>query len=210
VRTGLLVVVGMATEARILGGEHRVIVGTAGLEAALGDNPAGVISFGLCGALDPALSAGDLVIADGVVTPAGRIATDGAWAARLAAALPAAARGDVAASGMMASSREEKAALRVGTGAGIVDMESHRVAQGAAWAAIPFAVVRAVSDAAADALPRCAQAGFREDGQTDIAAVLRALARRPWEFPALIRTARGAGKALKSLGKAAKVLAPPA
>ncbi len=207
--TGLVVVVGMASEARIFGGEHKVIVGAAGLEAALRDKPYGVVSFGLCGALDPALKAGDLVIAGGVITPDGRLATDIAWSDQLAAALPASQRGDVAASGVMAASREDKAALRAAGGARIVDMESHKVAHAAARAGVPFAVARAVSDTAADALPRCAQAGFRDDGQTDIPAVLRALARRPWELPALIRTAVGAGKAFKTLEKASKVLAPP-
>ena len=78
-------------------------------------------------------------------------------------------------------------------------MESHLAAAAAARLGVPFAVLRAVSDAADDDLPVAAQAGFSPDGRTNIAAVLAALARRPGEFPALIRTARNAGKALAAL-----------
>jgi hypothetical protein len=52
-------------------------------------------------------------------------------------------------------------------------------------------------------LPQAAQAGFKPDGEPDIAAVIRALARAPWALPALIRVALDAEAAFKALAVAA-------
>ena len=110
---------------------------------------------------------------------------------------------------MIVGSVGAKAALREVSGAAIVDMETHAVAKAASDAGLPFVVVRAVSDTAAFALPRAAQAGFKPDGRPDVAAVMRALVARPWELPALLRTARDAENAFKSLSRAAWALTPP-
>ena len=88
-------------------------------------------------------------------------------------------------------------------------METHAVARAARAAGLPFAVVRAVSDSAAFALPRAAQAGFKADGEPDVGAVIAALVRRPWELPALIRTAVDAERAFRSLAVAAQALTSP-
>jgi hopanoid-associated phosphorylase len=206
--SSLLIVVGMTREAKVAQGRGRTCVGAARLASELA-GAGGVVSFGLCGALDPALAVGDVVIADGVLFGGARHATDSAWTAALYGALPSARRGDMASGDVIVASAAAKAALRRATGAVAVDMESHAVARAAAAAGIPFAVVRVVSDGAASALPRAAQAGFKADGEPDVAAVIRALAARPWELPALIRTALDAEKAFKSLAWAATALAPP-
>jgi hopanoid-associated phosphorylase len=205
---GLVIVVGLVREARIAARRGRVAIGAAGIPAVL---PAarGLISFGLCGALDPSLRVGDLVIADGVVSGAGAVAADPAWTAALRVALPGARTGVAAGSDAVVGSAAAKAALRRTSGAAIVDMESHVVAAAARAATLPFAVVRAVSDTAAFALPRAAQAGFKPDGEPDVGAVIGALLRRPWELPGLIRTAVDAGKAFRSLEAAAPALPPP-
>ena len=60
----LIAVVGMAAEARIIAGDGVSVVISGGrtkglenrLEAALGGAAGGVLSFGLCGALDPTLT----------------------------------------------------------------------------------------------------------------------------------------------------------
>ncbi len=197
-----LIIVGLAREAAIAGRLGRVAVGAAGLAAALGA-PSGLISFGLCGALDPALRVGDLLIADAVVSAASRVTADAAWTAALREAIPGARRGDIAAGDHILDSPAAKDALRRASGAAAVDMESHHVARAAQAAGLPFAVLRAVSDGAARVLPRAATAGFRADGEPDVAAVLRALARAPWELPALIRVALEAEAAFKALARAA-------
>ena len=205
---GLVIIVGLVREAKIVGARGRVAIGTGGIEGAL-VGARGLVSFGVCGALDPAFAVGDVVIADGVVAEDGHRPADAAWAAILRAALPNARAGLVAGGDAVVGSVAAKAALRGASGAAIVDMESHAVARAAHDAGLPFAVVRAVSDTAAVALPRAAQAGFRPDGEPDVTAVIAALARRPWELPALIRTALDAEKAFRSLAVAARALTPP-
>lgn len=195
----LLIVVGMDREARIVAGRGQVIVGTRGLEAALMERPSGVLSFGLCGGLDPALRVGDLVIGGG----------NAGWLDELAAALPGAVRGEVIGSDDIVGSAAAKTALRAKTGAIAVDMESHIVAEAAVRAGVPFAILRAVSDPADRTLPRAAQAGFNPDGSVNIPAVLAALLRRPGELPALLQTARDAAKAFAALETAAAALTGP-
>ena len=205
---GLVIVVGLVREARIAEGRGRVAIGAAGLQGVLA-GARGLVSFGICGALDPALRVGDLVVAEGVVGGNARLATDPTWTATLRAALPGSQKGLAAGGDVIVGSAAAKAALRQASGAAIVDMESHSVAEAAHEAGLPFAVVRAVSDTAASALPRAAQAGFKADGEPDVGAVIRALAARPWELPALIRTALDTERAFRSLAVAAQTLTPP-
>ena len=199
----------MNREARAIPSSARVVVGAAGLEAALGAGAAGVISFGLCGGLDPALVPGDLIVGTAVSFGQERIETDPAWTARLGRDLSPARTGLVAGSEAIVATARAKAALRRSTQALAADMESHRVARAAAAAGVPFAIVRAVSDGADEDLPRAAQAGFRPDGRTDVGAVIRGLIARPGELPALLRTARNAGAGFRTLDRVAPALSRP-
>ncbi len=201
--------VGMVSEAKLLAGRDvRVIIGggqarrlEAELEAELAAGTAGVLSFGLCGALDPVLGVADLVIASAVVTSQS-IPTDVAWTERLSAALPEAKVGALAGRDEMAADVEAKAELRRETGAAVVDMESHVVATLARRHGVPFAVLRAVSDTAHHTLPEAARVGLRPDGKPDFLAVLRSLSAKPRQLPALIRTGRDAGAAHGALSRA--------
>jgi len=161
-----------------------------------------VISFGLCGGLDPALRVADIVIASGVITDSETISADAAWISRLRAALPEAMVGALAARDEMAPDVAAKADLRRATNALAVDMESHIVATAARLHGIPFAVLRAVSDTAAHTLPEAARVGLRADGKADLLAVLGRLSADPRQMPALIRTGRDAGKAHRALSQA--------
>jgi nucleoside phosphorylase len=202
-----LFVVGMRREARILGAGRRVQVGAHGLAEALAARPpAAVISFGLCGALSRRLAYGDLVLATGVIGGGATIDTDSALAGRLCAGLPQAIRGPVAGSPVIVGEAREKAGLAASTGAIAVDMESHLVARAALASRTPFAVLRAVSDRAADSLPAAAKAGFRPDGAVDVLAVIAALLRRPGDLPGLIHTAQGAGAGFRALALASRTL----
>ena len=199
----LVVVVGLAREARIVRRRARVVIGLRGLDDALAQGASGIMSFGLCGGLDPRLAVGDIVLGDAVSDGDQRYETSVAWTAELAAALPGAARAVFTGADTIVGSPGEKAALRERTGAGAVDMESHLVAAAAAEAGVPFAIVRTISDPADHELPHAAKAGFRNNGEADVGAVLAGLLRRPSEFPALIRIARAAGRACKALDHAA-------
>lgn len=203
---GILIVVGMNREARAARPLGRVVVGAEALVRALGDGATGVLSFGLCGGIDPALGPGNLVIGNRVRAGDRDIAVDAEWLERLTRALPDVAVGGVAGADAIVGTSTAKAALRAETGAVATDMESHRAALAALEAGVPFAILRAVSDGATESLPLCAQMGFRSDGSVDIGAVVRGLMRRPTEFPALMRTARHAGKAMTALTEAANRL----
>lgn len=206
VLSSLLVMVGLTREARIVRGDARVLVGGRYLEPALAERPAAFLSFGLCGALDPSLKIGDLVLGDSVTTDNGRFAADAAWIAELASAAPRARLAGVAAGPNMLTSPKAKAELRARTGAAAVDMESHLVAEAAARLGVPFAVLRSVSDRADHTISAPAQAGFSVDGNPDLAGVLSALLARPLDFPALVRNAIHAAAAFKALDVCARTL----
>ena len=171
-RPWLIAVVGMVREARIISGEGVTVVVGGGdavaLERRLAEtldripttDSGGVLplllSFGVCGGLSPSLKVGDIIIAASVISEGRRRPTDGLWAERLAKALPGAHLADMAAGEAMIGSIADKRALRLASGAATVDMDSHVVARTAERYALPFAVVRAVSDAADHALPPAA------------------------------------------------------
>lgn len=205
----LLAVVGLKREARIVAsGEIEPVIGggdAAGLavrlEAAITQHrPDGVISFGLAGALDPALSVGDVVVASAVIAEGERRwPTDPGWRRDLVERLPGAILAEIAGSDGMLIASEAKAALHRATKAAAADMESHIAARAAARHDIPFATIRAVSDTAERTLPKAVLAGMKPDGGANLAGVLGELARRPWEAPALIRTGLEAEAAFRAL-----------
>jgi len=212
-RSRILAVVGMTREAKILDGLQPVIGGgcaepLAGqLEAELGLGAAGVISFGLCGALAQPLKVGDVVVGEAVVGEAGETyAADPAWSARLHAALPEAAHGRFAWARRPVASLRQKAELREATGAVAVDLESLIVGRMARRYGAPFAILRAVSDAADRALPHAAQVGLGPDGRPAIGAVLASLRDHPWQIVSLVRTALEAEDGFQALEHARQVL----
>jgi len=216
----VIAVAGMAFEARIARGDGVDAVFAAradllerALSAALARGASGVISFGTAGGLAPDLPPGTLIIADAVDGPFGRVATDPAWTARLAAALaasPLAARvrrGIEAAVAAPVTGAAAKDALFRSTGGALaVDMESHLAAAAAAANGVPFAVCRAIVDPAWRSLPSAATAGLRDDGRTAILPVLRELARQPSQLGALLQVAADARAARATLVEARRVL----
>jgi len=213
-RRSIVAVVGMVREARILAGAPAVVAGLGAgrLQARLGiaavGDVAGVISFGLCGALDPSLAVGDLVVGARVTGGDGDCETDPDWARRIMRALPRARTGGLASADRPVASPAEKAALRAATGAAAVDMESAAASRAARALGVPFAILRAVSDAADRALPAAARVGLGPDGRPDVAAVLRALAARPQQLGALVTTALEAEAAFRALVRARHLLGP--
>jgi hopanoid-associated phosphorylase len=212
----ILAVVGLLREARIVSADGvRVVVGggdaaalAARLDQAFSDTIEGVISFGICGALSPALKPGDIVVASAVRDGAPRFQTDTAWARSIIGRLPHAITGSIAGSDVMLTDAETKAALHGSSGAVAVDMESHIAARFAQRHNLPLAVLRAVSDGADRALPPAAQRGMRPDGSMDIGAVLQALALDPRQLPALIRTGIEAEKGFSALVHCHHLLGP--
>jgi len=210
----ILAVVGMTREAKILEGESVVVGGgdaaglAARLEELLSRGCAGVISFGLCGALDPALKVGDIVVGAAVTGQEGAFQTDPDWASHLCSAIPGATLTGFAQAENPVAAAEEKAELRRVTGAGAVDLESYLVGRLARWFGVPFAVLRAVSDDASRTLPHAARVGLGKDGRPAIGPVLASLGSNPWQIGSLIRTALEAEDGFHALERARHLLGP--
>jgi adenosylhomocysteine nucleosidase len=200
VRLGI--VVGLAAEARLARPLGATAIGgglPAGAEAAAervaGFSIDALVSFGLCGGLDPALRPGTLLVPRQVRDGAECYATDAALAARLGGW----SGGDVLTGRAVVAAASEKARLFAATGAAAVDLESGAVARVARWHGLPFAVLRAVCDPAERDLPSAALAALDQAGAIGLRRVLASIVRSPGQLPALLRLARDAAAARRAL-----------
>ncbi|WP_031482157.1 phosphorylase family protein [Maridesulfovibrio frigidus] len=96
---------------------------------------------------------------------------------------------------------KEKTSLHDRTGALAADMESIAVAEAATKAGIPFACIRAISDASTRAIPSESLDGVDSSGKTKLKPILKAIANRPSLIFELIPMGMDYSKALKSLGR---------
>jgi hypothetical protein len=194
----LLVATGLRREARLIAGQGIIAIAGGGeadrLEREL-DMLAGsataLLSSGLAGALAPDLDVGDVVIGSACF---GIDTAPSAFAGQLARWLPEARLGLIAAGDIPAATADEKQLLYARTSALAV------VARVAARYGLPFAALRVISDTANESLPPAALAGMQPDGRVAIGPVIAALARNPRQLPSLVRTARNADKAFRTLG----------
>ncbi|MBL8210848.1 MAG: hypothetical protein JNK87_09060, partial [Bryobacterales bacterium] len=132
-----------------------------------------IISTGFCGALDPALSVGDMVTNAAQLHSEDRVAV----------------------------TTQDKARLRQLHGKSAVEMEFAGVAAEAARRAIPCTALRVVSDTAAEAMPFDFNHYRKPDGHFNIPAIALAAIVRPWKFRALIRLQRNCKLASSKLGE---------
>ena len=143
------------------------------------------ILAGLGGALDPAMSVGDVLVDD-----------------RDACLPPAFAchRGRIHTAGEVVSSAEQKRSLRAATTASVVDMEQSLARAWLAERGVPLVGIRAVSDAAADAVDPIVSRIVDDIGRPKAWATAAALLRQPRHVGALRRLGRDARIALAALG----------
>jgi len=169
--TRLAALTGLASEARILaraaagageGIEVVTAVGGADPEQArqeaarlVAAAPDLLVSFGLAGGLVDGLAPGDAVCPAEARLPEGeRVTADPAWRAAVRAAWgQPLADCPVAGRDAPATTPAAKRALAEASGACIVDMESHILAEAARRAGVPCLVLRAVCDPAGRAVP---------------------------------------------------------
>lgn len=153
-----------------------------------------LVSFGICGALDPVLRPGDLISAETVIV------NDCAFKADPALTLWLGGRSGTALdSPVIVASADTKRRLRRSTAADVVDMESGAVARVAASDGLPFAILRAVCDPADFSLPRVACLPLTRSGRVRPISVTYALASRPAELGDVVRLARHAANARRAL-----------
>ena len=210
----ILVVVGLAFEARIAGSCKGASVccrrgseAEAAMTRALDDPRCrGAISFGIAGGLDHALPTGSHLIASAVITSAGTVATDPRWSQKLLAACPAARHAPILGADHVVIDPQEKRDLFETTGALAVDTESHITALMAKERNLRFAALRIVADPAHRRVPQAAMSGLHPDGRANPRGVMRALLRRPHEMPALIAIARDTWRARRGLSSALMVI----
>jgi adenosylhomocysteine nucleosidase len=160
-----------------------------------------LMSFGIAGALAPALRAGDVVISAEVVSDDNRWQAD-EWfqthVADLALEIGAFQGAVFGASAILATEADKTQAWRK-TGALAVDLESDVVARIASQAGIPFLVARTIADVAYRELPPAALIPLSEAGTPNLARVLGSVLRRPQQIGTLIRLARETRMALLAL-----------
>ena len=233
---GLGIVAALSAESRPLGsttrrgadpttladGTQLIVTGVGPAAAAVGarrllaSGVRALLSWGLAGALDPALAAGTVVLPREVISPEGRLLlTTADWRERVSKGIAAS---HVVSCGRLLTCREPlgstaaKALAFRQTGAVAADMESSAVAEVASAERVPFLVVRAIVDTAHDAVPEVAlsAAGTGQNGLR-FARLLATLASRPGELPGLIRLAfryRAASQALAAVAGSGALASP--
>ena len=218
-RPPILFVTGLARETKLASGPGLAAVTSGGdpqrlrqILAARTGAPgcSAVLSFGIAGGLDPALQAGDAVIATGIVAGDRRLEAHDALTRSLAASLAAggqkATLADIAGVDAPLLDADAKAETHRNTGAAVADMESHVAAEFAARHGLMFAALRVVCDPAQRAIPAMVANALRPDGYVDHYAVLADLLRRPAQLAALPRLAGEARVSFRALGRCRDLL----
>ena len=145
-----------------------------------------VVSIGFCGALDPALRIGDIVVSGEVPEELGASFV----------------QGDVFSVDRVATTAEQKRELRASTHAAVVEMESAAVARKAREWDMPFSCVRAVSDVAGEDLPLDFNRYRNTDGRFSRGRIAMAAVGRPFTvLPGLMRLERNCRLAAERLGE---------
>ena len=207
----VLIVCGLKREAAIMGGLGRTTLCgdaptlRARLAEAASRRPSLVVSWGLCGGLDPRLRPGDLILGSEVVSDEGAVRADEAVTSSLAQRLGGAGArvfvGRLAASDAPVLTAAAKAELRCATGAAAVDMESLIAGRFALELRIPFAILRAVADPAERNLPPLVLKAVDSDGGISVQAVIGELIRSPGQLAGLSAAACDSRTAFQALNR---------
>jgi len=162
---------------------------------------AGLISFGVAGALDDSLQAGDLILPEAVLADR-NYPTDDAWCARIRYCLPKhinVIRDTLVTSDVVLTTEAAKRTLAARSGGCAVDMESGAIAAVAAEKGIPFLVIRAISDPVQFSPPAALMDALQPDGSVKPVSLLALLLKRSLSLNELLRLAPGMRTACSTL-----------
>lgn len=186
---------GRRAQVGVLGGRTVVVTSTGdgavnaerGLRAVLDAWSPGLLLFlGVAGGLTAGLEVGQVVVGERLLDASGRApGPDPTWSGAAGPSCPAAT---IFSAPRLAVTPREKASTRDGLpqGPAVVDLESTTFARIAAERNIPFAVLRAVSDRADEALPLDFNLFLDADGGVRRADVVRHVTFRPHLIPPLM------------------------
>lgn len=209
------IVCGLPQEARIAGFIPKALVGctTARISrtgdvarALMAQGADQLLSFGIAGALAPDLPVGSVVIADKIISKKGTWICHQPWVQDLAVRLPGAHIGSVWGTDFILSGKSAKQNVYDVSHALAADMESHGVAETAAAAQLPFAVLRVVSDIAQFEFPPAALLPLQTNGTPDLGAIFYSLIRQPGQLKQLMQLARDSKKAFAELARVARAI----
>ena len=159
-----------------------------------------LMSFGLCGGLDPSLAPGNVLVSHRIALPeGGDLHFDGRWAHAIASRIPGARVAPLLGASAVAETAAEKRALFARHAVPAVDMESRGVAEAAREAGIPFVAIRAVADPAHRTLPPAAARAIDARGRVRPFRVILELLRRPRDFGALMALGADARRGYEAL-----------
>jgi adenosylhomocysteine nucleosidase len=172
-------------------GERNARRGTEALLSALPMPPNRLLVLGVSGALSPELETGELVVAERVACERGAVTLEPDSAlVELAVRSADARRAVVVSAGRIADSVADKqrllAAAHPGSAVAVVDLESLAYATVAQAAAIPWLILRAVSDSAHEGLPALLNRCRDHGGAVQRGRVLRELLGDPRPLPTLL------------------------
>ncbi len=169
-----------------------------------------LMSFGLCGGLDPELAPGQVVVAHEIALPeGGALAFDAGWAHAIAARIPGARVAPLLGARDVAATSAEKRALYERHAVPAIDMESRGVAEAAREAGIPFVALRAVADPASRSLPKVAARAIDARGRVRPLRVLLGLLTRPHDIRPLMALGADARRGYEALvGAGMRALLP--
>jgi hypothetical protein len=191
----IILATGFTREVRTIPGPGIVAIAGGGvaarleekLDAAARAGAAGIVSYGLTGALAEGLKIGDWIVGSRIRGAVEHECHIG-WRDALAARLPGSRVGVFFADGRMIDTIAEKRALGVRHDALAVDMESHVAARVAQAHGLPLAIVRIVSDEVGHLLPHAITVSMRPDGGFDRARMRASLAAAPEQMRDVVQT----------------------
>ena len=169
-----------------------------------------LLSWGVAGALDVSLQAGDVVLPETVIQTNGMFFTNTEWRQRIYMYMRKnnfkVSSGALVQADTILASPEAKARLHQTSGAVASDLESAAIAAVACDANIDYMAIRAISDDASTAIPDVVIKHTNHHGQPILPDFIFDLLRNPYQIIPLFRLAQGYKEAKASLRRLAQTI----